>query len=115
MGRRHGHPARGLARARCPCRPIVVGNSTDGDIPKLDFTVLEDDHHYFPPYDAVPVVREDTLKRFSELRPALRALVGKLSAEEMRPLNHAVDGEHQDVIEVMTEFLRAKKLVTSDN
>lgn len=92
----------------------MAGNSTDGVIPKLDFTVLEDDHHYFPPYDAVPVVREDTLKRFPELRPALRALGGKLSAEEMRRLNYAVDGEHQDVNEVIAEFLRAKKLVTSD-
>lgn len=89
---------------------IVAGNSTDGPISVLDFAVLEDDHHYFPPYDAVPVVREDTLREFPELRANLRELGGKLSEGEMRRLNYAVDGEHRQVKQVVTEFLRAKKL-----
>ncbi|HEV2350382.1 MAG TPA: glycine betaine ABC transporter substrate-binding protein [Terriglobia bacterium] len=89
---------------------IVAGNSTDGVIAALGFTVLEDDRHYFPPYDAVPVVREDTLKRYPELRPTLRELGGKISAGEMRRLNYAVDGEHRDVKQVVSDFLRAKKL-----
>ena len=89
---------------------IVAGSSTDGVISALDFAVLKDDLHYFPPYDAVPVVREDTLKRFPELRRALHDLGGKFSEEEMRRLNYAVDGEHRDVKQVVSEFLRAKKL-----
>jgi len=89
---------------------IVAGNSTDGVISALDFTVLEDDRHYFPPYDAVPVVRADTLEKLPELRTALRELGGKLSEDEMRRLNYAVDGEHRDVRQVVSEFLRAKKL-----
>jgi glycine betaine/choline ABC-type transport system substrate-binding protein len=88
---------------------IVAGNSTDGVISARGFVVLEDDHHYFPPYDAVPVVREDTLKKFPELRATLRDLGGKLSEDEMRRLNYAVDGEHRDVKQVVSEFLRAKK------
>jgi osmoprotectant transport system substrate-binding protein len=89
---------------------IVAGNSTDGVITALGLAVLEDDRHYFPPYDAAPVVREDTLKRFPELRDALRELGGKFSADEMRRLNYAVDGEHRDVKQVVSDFLRAKKL-----
>jgi osmoprotectant transport system substrate-binding protein len=89
---------------------IVAGNSTDGVISALGLVALTDDHHYFPPYDAVPVVREDTLKKFPELRATLRELGGKISEEEMRRLNYAVDGAHRDVKEVVRDFLRAKNL-----
>jgi len=89
---------------------IVAGSSTDGVISVLDFTVLRDDRHYFPPYDAVPVARADTLNKFPELRAALHELGGKFSEDEMRRLNYAVDGEHRDVKQVAGDFLRAKKL-----
>ncbi len=88
---------------------IVAGNSTDGQISALDFAVLEDDRHYFPPYDAVPIVRKQTVEKFPELQEALRNLGGKISAEEMRRMNYAVDGQHRDPRIVVKEFLRAKK------
>lgn len=89
---------------------IVAGNSTDGVIAALDLVALEDDRHYFPPYEAVPVVRRGTLERHPELRGVLRALGGRISEAEMRRLNYAVDGEHRDVPVVVREFLRAKGL-----
>jgi len=89
---------------------IVAGNSTDGVIAALGFVVLQDDRHYFPPYDAVPVIRKEALKEFPELRATLRDLGGKISDDEMRRLNYAVDGEHRDVKQVVSEFLRAKQL-----
>ena len=36
------------------------GNATDGLIPALDLFVLQDDRRYFPPYEAVPIIREET-------------------------------------------------------
>jgi len=89
---------------------IVAGNSTDGLIAALDLVVLEDDHHYFPPYEAVPVVRREVLERHPELRGVLRALAGRVSEAEMRRLNYAVDGEHHDVAQVVREFRQAKGL-----
>lgn len=89
---------------------IVAGNSTDGVIAVLDLVVLEDDRHYFPPYDAAPVIRQATLERHPRLRQVLAELAGRISEEEMRRLNSAVDGEHRDVKEVVREFLRAKGL-----
>lgn len=89
---------------------IVAGNSTDGLIDALGLVVLEDDRHYFPPYEAVPIVRRQILERHPELRAALRDLAGKISEAEMRRLNYAVDGEHRDVAQVAREFLRAKGL-----
>jgi osmoprotectant transport system substrate-binding protein len=89
---------------------LVAGNMTDGLIPALDLFVLEDDKHYFPPYEAVPVVGEQTLSAHPEIRAALDSLGGKISDTEMRQLNYAVDGQKQDVKEVVAEFLRRKQL-----
>ena len=89
---------------------LIAGNMTDGLIPTLDLFVLEDDRHYFPPYEAVPIIREQTLARHPEVGRALDALAGKISDDEMRRLNYAVDGEHRDVKEVVREFRKKKGL-----
>ena len=89
---------------------IIAGNMTDGLIPALDLFALEDDKHYFPPYEAVPVVREQTLIEHPEIGQALDQLASKISDSEMRELNYAVDGEKQDVKQVVREFLHRKGL-----
>jgi len=88
---------------------MVAGSNTDGLIAALDLVVLEDDRHYFPPYDAVPIVRRDTLERQPEVGKALRALSGRISAEDMRRMNYTVDGEKKDAAMVVRDFL-AKKM-----
>jgi osmoprotectant transport system substrate-binding protein len=87
---------------------IVAGNSTDGLIDSLGLVALEDDRHYFPPYGAVPIVRQSTLARFPQLRAALADLAGKLSAADMRRLNYAVDAQHQDAAAVVRAFRIAR-------
>ena len=85
---------------------VVAGNSTDGPITALDLLVLEDDRRYFPPYEAVPVTRAETLGRFQMMRPALEQLRGRIDASQMRRMNHAVDGERRNVADVAREFLQ---------
>lgn len=89
---------------------IVAGSSTDGPIRALGLVALEDDRHYFPPYEAVPLVREDSLRRHPGMQTAMDRLAGKISADEMRAMNDAVDGQHKDVAEVVREFRRGKGL-----
>jgi glycine betaine/choline ABC-type transport system substrate-binding protein len=89
---------------------LIAGNMTDGLIPALDLEVLDDDKHYFPPYEAVAVVRQQTLAEHPEVRAALDELGGKISDAEMRQLNYAVDGQKRDVKDVAREFLRSKGL-----
>ena len=89
---------------------IVAGSATDGLIGALGFTVLEDDRHYFPPYDAVPVVRKQVLQEHPEINTALAELAGKITEEDMRRMNYAVDSEHRDATQVVAEFLREKNL-----
>ncbi|HYR87106.1 MAG TPA: glycine betaine ABC transporter substrate-binding protein [Terriglobia bacterium] len=88
---------------------FIAGNSTDGLISALGLVVLIDDKHYFPPYDAVPLVRRATVEKHPEIREALRALGGKISEDQMRRMNYAVDGEHKDVKQVVREFLAEVK------
>src|ERR1700691_1163992 len=74
---------------------LVAGNSTDGLLAARDL---------------VPIVRQDTLARFPEMRSAIEELGGKISDAEMRKMNYAVDGEHRDIAEVAREFLHSKAL-----
>jgi osmoprotectant transport system substrate-binding protein len=89
---------------------IVAGNSTDGLIDSLHLVALEDDLHYFPPYDAVPIVRRDAFEKFPELRAALADLAGKITAADMRHLNAQVDADQRDVATVVRAFRAAKNL-----
>lgn len=90
---------------------LIAGNNTDGLIPALDLFVLEDDHHYFPPYEAVAVIRGETLKSHPAVSAALEELAGKISDQDMRQLNYAVDGQHRDAAGVVREFLSQRGLV----
>lgn len=90
---------------------LIAGNTTDGLIPTLDLFVLEDDRHYFPPYEAVAVMRRQMLERHPEVGRALDDLAGKISDQDMQDMNFAVDGKHRDIKEVVREFLHSKGLV----
>ena len=93
---------RALAEGRVD---IIAGNSTDGQIDALDLFHLEDDRGYFPPYEAVPVVRAETLDRFPAVREALAGLAGSLSESVMRHLNYLVDVEKAAVKDVAADYL----------
>src|SRR5260370_19412814 len=87
---------------------MVEGNSTDGPIRAVGFVVLEDDRHYFPPYEAVPLVRQDSLARHPGIQVAMDRLAGEGSAEEVRGMNYAVDCGARDVGDGAWEFRGGK-------
>jgi osmoprotectant transport system substrate-binding protein len=89
---------------------MVAGNSTDGPIRALGLVVLEDDKHYFPPYEAVPLFREDSLRRHPGIQVAMDRLAGKVTEDEVRGMNYAVDSEHRYVGDVIREFRKEKGL-----
>jgi osmoprotectant transport system permease protein len=91
---------------------LIAGNSTDGLITALDLVQLEDDRHYFPPYEAVILIRRDTLALVPAASEVLSLLNGKISTEEMRRLNYEVDGNHRDKREVAREWIA--RSVTGD-
>lgn len=89
---------------------IVAGNSTDGAIQSMGFVALVDDRHYFPPYEAVPLVRDDSLRRWPAIGRAAERLAGKVSEDEMRAMNLLVEGQHADPAVVVRAFRERKGL-----
>jgi glycine betaine/choline ABC-type transport system substrate-binding protein len=89
---------------------VVAGNSTDGLIATLGMVVLADDRQFFPPYQAVTLTRAAALQDHPELRAALDALGGKISEDDMRRMNYAVDGERREASDVVREFRQAHGL-----
>ncbi|HEX3183489.1 MAG TPA: ABC transporter permease/substrate-binding protein [Pyrinomonadaceae bacterium] len=84
---------------------LIAGNSTEGRIAQLDLVQLEDDRHYFPPYQAVYLIRRDKLAHSPQLQAAIRALTSAISTEEMRQLNYEIDGNKRDLKEVVRAWL----------
>ena len=89
---------------------LIAANSTEGRIATLDLFQLADDRHYFPPYEAVYLVRQDSLTRVPALREVLSKLANAISTEEMRRLNYEIDGNKRDPKEVVREWLTGKGL-----
>ncbi len=89
---------------------LIAGNSTDGLIDALGLVILEDNLRYFPPYDAVPLIRTEVVEAHPEVREALRILDGLITESDMRRMNYRVDGEREDVKLVVREFLESKGL-----
>ncbi len=84
---------------------VAAGNSTDGLIAAIGGTVLEDDRHYFPPYEAAYVVRGDVWRVHARVREALSRLAGRLSVDTMRQLNARVDRDKANPVQVAHDFL----------
>jgi glycine betaine/choline ABC-type transport system substrate-binding protein len=85
---------------------LIAGNSTDGLIDALHLNALEDDRHFFPPYDAVVVSRIDIATKCAAAPAALGSLAGTLDAATMRRLNLAIDRDHRNPTDVARELKR---------
>jgi len=88
---------------------LIAGNSTDGQIAALDLAHLADDRRYFPPYDAVPVIRAEALERFPAARKALASLGGTIDEAAMQHMNYLVDVEKRPVRDVAAEWLAGQR------
>jgi osmoprotectant transport system substrate-binding protein/osmoprotectant transport system permease protein len=87
---------------------LIAGNSTEGRIPTMDLFQLADDRRYFPPYEAVYLVRKDSLARVPALPEVLAKLANAISTDEMRRLNYEIDGQKRDPKEVVKEWMKGK-------
>lgn len=90
---------------------VIDAFTTDGLIEQFKLVILEDDKVFFPDYYAVPMIKEETLKKFPELKEVLVVLDGKITDEKMRKLNYEVDVNKRDPKEVAKEFLQKEGLI----
>jgi osmoprotectant transport system permease protein len=90
---------------------IIDAFSTDGLLKAFDLVVLEDDKNFFPPYYAVPLIRQKTLKKYPELESVINKLAGRLNDEKMRELNYRVDELKESPENVARDFLIQEGLI----
>lgn len=86
---------------------IVLAYTTDGRIKAFDLKVLEDNLHFFPPYDTSVVASNEILDRFPELDSILSNLSGQINTEKMQEMNYAADGEMKEPTTIAKEFLES--------
>jgi osmoprotectant transport system permease protein len=84
---------------------LIAGDATAGLIKALDLVQLTDDRHFFPPYDAAPVARSETLLRYPQVKRALEGLAARVSVDDMRAMNYAADARHEDIRTIVRRFL----------
>lgn len=88
---------------------VIAGDATSAMIDALDLIALDDSRHYFPPYDAAPIVRTSALLRHPEIGRAMAHLAGHVTERDMRAMNRAVDLDRRDSSEVARQFLAGLK------
>lgn len=107
-GMDHGIMYRSLSEGEVD---VVDAYATDGQIKVFNLTILEDDSEFFPPYDCLPVVRQDTLDKYPEIEGALNKLTGKIDEQAMQELNAKVDDEGMKAETVAHDFLVSAGLI----
>jgi glycine betaine/choline ABC-type transport system substrate-binding protein len=86
---------------------LICGFSTDGKIPQFDLTILRDDLDFFPPYQAVPVVRLEVLEQYPEIREALNPLAGAITDAQMQVLNQQAESGSSSIPAIAEAFLNS--------
>lgn len=89
---------------------IVAGNTTDGQLLTNDFAVLADDKHYFPPYQAVAIVRAEVRRDHPDVLTAIGELSGEISDSNMQHMNYEATAQHEDITVIVREFLASRHM-----
>ncbi|MBW1801592.1 MAG: ABC transporter permease subunit [Deltaproteobacteria bacterium] len=90
---------------------VICAFATDGRIASYKLQPLLDDRHFFPPYQAAPVIREDTLQHHPEISDMLSLLGGAMDDATMQRMNFEVDGKKRSPADVAEAFLKEKGLI----
>ena len=93
---------------------VICAFATDGRITAFDLQPLRDDRGFFPPYQAVPVIRTEVLQAHPELREVLGMLAGRLDDATMQELNFEVDEKQRRPADVAREFLASQCLLKKE-
>ncbi|AKP68355.1 glycine/betaine ABC transporter permease [Companilactobacillus ginsenosidimutans] len=90
---------------------LVDGYTTDPQVQKYHLVVLQDDKHFFPPYQGAPLVRNKALKEHPDMKKALDKLSGKISTKDMQKMNYQVTFQHKKAKTVAHDYLVEHKLL----
>ena len=83
---------------------VISAYSTDGRIAAYALTVLDDDRHVIPPYDALVLARRGLAEQAPRVLESFRGLEARIDAPTMRELNRQVDELGRSPREVARAF-----------
>lgn len=79
--------------------------TTDGRIKALDLTVLKDDKGFFPKYNVAPVLTEEVVKDFPQVKDLLAPVTEKITDDVLIDLNAQVDVDGKEPAQVAHDWL----------
>lgn len=84
---------------------VIPAYTTEGQLVNTDeFTLLEDDKQFWPPYNLAPVVRDNILDDNPDIKTILNNISAKLDTETVTELNAKVDVDGQEYTDVAKEY-----------
>ncbi|SDJ84858.1 glycine betaine ABC transporter substrate-binding protein [Streptococcus gallolyticus] len=84
---------------------VTPAYTTEGQLVNTDeFTLLEDDKQFWPPYNLAPVVRDNILDDNPDIKTILNNISAKLDTETVTELNAKVDVDGQEYTDVAKEY-----------
>jgi osmoprotectant transport system permease protein len=91
---------------------IIDGYSTDGLLARYDLVTLEDDRHFFPPYEAAALVSPRLVRDRADAIAVLTRLSGRLTEPMVREWNLRIEVAREPVASVARDAL-ASLLLTA--
>lgn len=89
---------------------VTVAYTTEGMLVETDkYVVLEDDKNIWPPYNLAPIVRDEILTKYPEIKSILNKITALLDNETVIKLNGEVDIEKREFEDVAKEFYKTIK------
>ncbi|MDP4086305.1 MAG: osmoprotectant update ABC transporter permease/substrate-binding subunit OpuFB [Bacillota bacterium] len=90
---------------------LMDAYSTDGELQKYHLVALEDDKHFFPPYQGSPLLLQETIQKYPEIVAALNKLAGKITDSQMQKMNYEVGVKGMSAETVARDFLTKEGLL----
>jgi len=88
---------------------VIDAFSTDGLLERYRLVVLDDDRHFFPPYEGAALLGPRASGR-ADVVAALTLLSGRLGEPAMRSLNRRIEVDSEDVSAVAASMLKSLAL-----
>lgn len=90
---------------------LVDAYSTDSQLRQYHLQTLQDNRHFFPAYQAVPMMKTSFAKEHPEIVQALNRLAGKITDQEMQQMNYLVNVKHHSANQVAKTYLTQHHLL----
>ncbi|MFJ5773631.1 glycine betaine ABC transporter substrate-binding protein [Streptomyces sp. NPDC093094] len=98
-----------VAKGSCTYGEVFT---TDGRIKSMNLVVMDDDKHFFPNYNAAPVINTKTLEEWPAIPEVLDPITRKLDNSVAQDLNAKVDVDGEDPHQVALEWMKEEGFVT---